>query len=97
VRRHAGADRIIVTLRPAGDGAELEVADDGEGFEPSEPERARGDGHFGLVGMRERAQRLGGSLEVTSEPGAGTTIRAIVPRDPEVLDPTQAPPPGGSP
>lgn len=97
VRRHAGAARIVVTLRPAGDEAELEVADDGDGFEPGEPERARGDGHFGLVGMRERAERLGGSLEVTSEPGAGTTIRAIVPRDPEVLDPTQAPPPGGSP
>jgi signal transduction histidine kinase len=89
--RHAGADRIRVTLRSNGTGAELEIADDGCGFQPEDAERARREGHFGMVGMRERAARLGGTLEVRSIPGTGTTIRATVPRDPEVLDPSAAP------
>ena len=49
----------------------LEIEDDGRGFDTSE----RGDGR-GLTGMRERAELLGGSLEVVSTPGEGTRLRA---------------------
>jgi signal transduction histidine kinase len=53
----------------------LEIADDGLGFEP-----ALGGGGFGLAGMRERAQRLGGTLQIDSAPGTGTRVRVDVPR-----------------
>lgn len=87
VKRHADAERVLVTLRPTTGGAELSVLDDGQGFDDREPARAKRDGHFGLVGMRERAERLGGSLEVESGLRDGTTIRVTVPPDPEILDP----------
>lgn len=76
--RHAAADRIEVRLKGAdGDGIVLEVADDGAGFDPEDPElRAR---HLGLTSMQERARRLGGRLEIKSTAGAGTTVRLAVP------------------
>ena len=56
---------------------ELEVADDGAGFDPADPElRSR---RLGLTSMEERAQRLGGTLEIRSAPGAGTTVRLEAP------------------
>ena len=55
------------------DGVLLEVEDDGIGFDPEAPEtRSR---RLGLTSMEERAQRLGGTLEISSAPGAGTTVR----------------------
>jgi signal transduction histidine kinase len=72
--RHAGASHIAIHID---DGLVLEVADDGSGFDPSDPElRAR---HLGLTSMEERARRLGGQLHIDS--GArGTTVRLEVPR-----------------
>jgi signal transduction histidine kinase len=68
--RHAGASHVSVRLA---------VADDGGGFDPSDPElRSR---RLGLTSMEERAQRLGGTLAITSEPGSGTTVRLEVPAD----------------
>ena len=56
----------------------LEVADDGIGFDPGDPElRSR---HLGLTSMEERARELGGRLAVRSAPGAGTTVRLEVSR-----------------
>jgi signal transduction histidine kinase len=52
------------------------VVDDGVGFEPD----LRGGGGYGLPGMRERAERLGGVLTIESAPGAGTRVRVEVPR-----------------
>ena len=83
VARHAAARSVEVRLRldPAGR-IELTVRDDGGGFEaPAESELSMftRDGHYGLVGMRERVRRVGGDLEVGSSPGAGTTVKAIVP------------------
>ncbi len=76
--KHGAAKRIGVELAfPPGE-ARLRVADDGCGFDPNE-ERGK-PGHFGLIGMRERVTKLGGSLRITSEPGRGTTLEAIVPR-----------------
>jgi nitrate/nitrite-specific signal transduction histidine kinase len=57
---------------------QLVVRDDGRGFELSGVFVLVG-GHFGLLGMRERAERMGGNLEVSSEPGAGTEVRVSVP------------------
>ncbi len=72
--RHAGARCVTVRLGTddAG-GFGLEVTDDGIGFDPQDPElRAR---HLGLTSMEERAEELGGHLELESRPGAGTTVR----------------------
>ena len=56
----------------------VEVQDDGVGFDPEDPElRSR---HLGLTSMEERARELGGTLELRSAPGAGTTVRLEVPR-----------------
>ena len=67
--RHSGARHIAVRLRAG----VLEVTDDGAGFEPADPGlRSR---RLGLTSMEERARRLGGRLEIESEPGAGTTVR----------------------
>src|SRR5919202_1561161 len=76
VLKHAHARRVQVCLELAADRAVLEVADDGAGFEPA----LGGGGGFGLPGMRERAERLGGTLQIESAPGAGTRVRVEVPR-----------------
>jgi signal transduction histidine kinase/ligand-binding sensor domain-containing protein len=57
----------------------LRIRDDGRGIDPDERIRAERSGHWGLKGMRERAERIGGELEVWSEPGAGTEIELRVP------------------
>ena len=57
----------------------LRVRDDGKGIDPDERVRAERTGHWGLMGMRERAGHLGGELEMWSEPGAGTEIELTVP------------------
>jgi signal transduction histidine kinase len=57
----------------------LDVRDDGLGFDPAAPRPAPENGGFGLAAMRERVHRIAGTLEVESEPGAGTAISACVP------------------
>ena len=59
---------------------ELEIRDDGQGFDP---QVIPGAGHYGLLGMRERARLLGGTLEIKSGTGPGTHIRLVVPMDQE--------------
>jgi signal transduction histidine kinase len=76
VLKHAHASRVAVRLEIEATRAVLEIADDGVGF-GADP---RGGGGFGLPGMRERVERLGGALTVESAPGAGTRVRAEVPR-----------------
>ena len=73
--KHARAGRVTVRLGPAPGGLELEVADDGDGFDPG----GEFPGHLGLRSMRERAASAGGTIEVDSAPGRGTRIRAWVP------------------
>ncbi|MFP4346500.1 MAG: sensor histidine kinase, partial [Anaerolineales bacterium] len=72
---HAGARALTVELALEGEALSLLVADDGRGFDPQSP--AAG-GHFGLPGMQERAQRIGGELQVTSRSGGGTAVRCTV-------------------
>ena len=76
--RHAGAHRLEVALDFASDSVALTVKDDGRGFEGDRAEQV-GSGHFGLMGMAERASLLGGEFEVRSAPGAGTVVAARVP------------------
>ena len=71
--KHADADQVEVRLRSDDGRLVLEVEDDGVGFDPDAPgARSR---RLGLTSMEERAERLGGTLEIRSAPGAGTTVR----------------------
>lgn len=81
--KHADASLLRIDLTTAGDRISLEVSDDGNGFTPSAASDGR-TGHFGLMGMRERSERIGGKLDITSQPGEGTSIRIEVPLDPTV-------------
>jgi signal transduction histidine kinase len=75
--RHAAPGRLGVRLSRRDGRLALEVSDDGAGFDPGDPElRSR---RLGLTSMEERAQRLGGTLEIRSAPGAGTTVRLEAP------------------
>ncbi len=78
VRRHSKATQAQVQLTANRKSVQLIIQDNGRGFDYNE--KATGDsGHHGLVVMRERAEGMGGSLNVTSLPGQGTLIRAIIP------------------
>lgn len=77
--RHAGASRVGVTLSFMGDELTLDVRDDGCGFDPAVLPPYRGVGGFGLGGMRARAERVAGTVEVETEPGHGTAVSARVP------------------
>ena len=74
VRKHAAARQVRVRLCYAGSTVRLTVEDDGKGFDPGQP-----NGGYGLKGMLDRVRQAGGTVEVTSAPGAGTEIRAEVP------------------
>ena len=79
--RHAGASRVVVTLRTVDDEVELRVADDGRGFTGPGPLAATDPGHIGLASMRERAELIGGRLEIeTGERGTRVLVRAPLPR-----------------
>ncbi len=76
--KHSRCTRVRVALRVEGDSLVLEVVDDGVGLEPAGTQR-RFSGGFGLVGMRERAESLGGSLEIRAGKGKGTAVIAMLP------------------
>lgn len=70
--RHAQASHVRVRLATGGPGLQVVIKDDGLGFDPAKGlERP---GCFGLAGMRERAERIGGTLQVESQAGRGTSI-----------------------
>jgi signal transduction histidine kinase len=72
--KHAQPSSVTVTLRTE-DRVVLEVADDGSGFDAGGVGVAGG---IGLIGMRERADKVGGTLTIHSAPGEGTTIKAVI-------------------
>lgn len=78
--KHSGANRIKIVLAFGSQNVILEIEDDGKGFTP---ENCVGpnDGHFGLLGMSERAKRLGGQISITSAPEKGTTIHVELPTE----------------
>jgi two-component system sensor histidine kinase UhpB len=76
--RHAGASRIVVSLRADDRAVIAEIEDDGRGFVMDRDYGGDGNG-LGLIGMRERARYAGGVLAIDSAPGAGTRIRVELP------------------
>jgi signal transduction histidine kinase/ligand-binding sensor domain-containing protein len=76
---HSQGHLIETEMAYTGKGFRLRIRDDGKGINLDERVRAERSGHWGLKGMQERAERLGGELEVWSEPGAGTEIELRVP------------------
>jgi signal transduction histidine kinase len=75
VVKHSQATRVRVGLGTTDVGLELEVADNGKGFDPS----GAFPGHLGLRSMKERAEKVGGHLEIRSRAGAGTRVVAAFP------------------
>ena len=78
--RHSGASSIDVHLEYAPSHLRVLVQDDGGGIDPQVVHFGR-DGHWGLSGMRERAERIGGTLRVLSRTGGGTEVELRVPSD----------------
>jgi signal transduction histidine kinase len=76
---HSQARRIETEVAYSSNLFRLRIRDDGKGMAPDVRNRGERIGHWGLGGMRERAERLGGKLEVWSEPGAGTEVDLRVP------------------
>ncbi|NNV07393.1 sensor histidine kinase [Geobacillus sp. C56-T2] len=80
--KHAEARRIDVKLEVACRHVLVSVKDDGKGFDPA----VKKENAFGLIGMRERVELLGGTLAIRSKPGGGTTVFIRVPLDRAVLE-----------
>ncbi len=88
VSKHARAHHVKIVLR-LGETVQLSIHDDGQGFRP--PRRwldLEREGHLGLSGLAQRAEAIGGHLEVLSAPGEGTTVRVVAPR--QVAEPETA-------
>jgi signal transduction histidine kinase len=79
--RHAEPTRVKVAIDFADDHCTVSVRDNGNGFDPTSA-FARSDGHYGLIGIKERVDRLGGELNVKSGAGAGTELLIEIPRKP---------------
>ena len=77
VARHAGADRLWLELEGDGDRVDLEIRDDGVGFDPMATSTSVSDGHLGLAAMQERVEMAGGRFQVDTRPGAGVVVRAM--------------------
>ncbi len=73
ITRHAQATRAWICANCDQQGCTFEIGDDGIGFDPEAAVRQAG--HYGLLGLRERARLLQGHLQIISAPGKGTTIR----------------------
>lgn len=80
--RHANAKKVSVALRESGEAVNATITDDGNGFDYDallkNPGQERG---LGLAGMQERAVLLGGTLNITTKPGKGTTVKVSIPLD----------------
>jgi signal transduction histidine kinase len=80
VAKHAKAHHVWVFLRADDERADMQIRDDGIGFDPVRVGGLVNSGHFGLAGMRERVEMAGGAYGLVSAPGSGTLIRVRVPR-----------------
>ena len=76
--KHGRARTIVIALAHSPEASQLTVRDDGVGFDPAAKDQSPGP-HFGLLGMRERAAKIGGELAITASPGTGCTISVDVP------------------
>ena len=85
VLKHAKATKVNIELLCGKKDVQLRVGDDGRGFGPVRLPNAKGS--FGLISMRKRAERLGGTVVVDSQPGKGTRVVAVVPMQTAVMHP----------
>lgn len=76
--RHSQAGNIVIEIDYRRENVLLRIRDDGQGFDLADPARVQG-GHFGLLGMRERAKQMGARLDINSRPGRGTEVELEVP------------------
>ncbi len=79
IMRHASAKQVRILLKRTGSGIQLSVEDDGIGFDPNHLPGTQGKRHLGLISMRERAEMLGGILDVYTAPHKGTMIQVFIP------------------
>jgi signal transduction histidine kinase len=84
VRAHAGAEAVVVRLARTGDVVQVRVADDGRGFDlDAALARARRTNHLGLETLMERVDAAGGTIAITTAPGAGTVVEITQPLWPQ--------------
>ena len=77
---HAQAQHITVRMEFNSQAVRLEITDDGKGFEiPKTPAEFTPEGHFGLLGLYERAELIGAHLKISSSPGKGTHLNIELP------------------
>lgn len=76
VARHAQASQVWICVAQQDQGLTIEVRDNGLGFDPAALPQS---GHYGLLGLRERARLLGGQFALLTAPGEGTTLRFLLP------------------
>jgi signal transduction histidine kinase len=81
VAKHSEASHAWLSLREVNSHVEIEIRDDGRGFDPSGLGDLAMNGHFGVLGMRERVEMAGGRWELQSSPARGTVVRAILPKE----------------
>lgn len=79
VARHAHAKGVLVSIQKHAKAVRMEIKDDGKSFHVERTLRAAGNKRLGLLGMRERAEMVGGSFCVESAPGVGTTVQVDIP------------------
>ncbi len=79
--KHAHAGRIVITIEYHPEEVRLSVSDDGRGFAPGMLEHAENP-HFGVLGMRERARKIGAALKINGEPGDGCHVSIVLPVKP---------------
>jgi signal transduction histidine kinase len=85
--KHAQARHIELRLHRERHAVSLEVRDDGRGIPAGRMRQALLDGHIGLAGVRERVSALGGGVEITTAPGAGTRVHILLPDPPDTGQP----------
>ena len=82
IAKHAEATEAIISMTCEDEYLSIEISDNGTGFNPSEA--VGRSGHYGLVGIRERARLYGGSLTIESQPTQGTTLKIQLPLEDEI-------------
>ncbi len=78
VIKHSAARKVVIELKFGAQSVVFRIKDDGRGFATASSVGAK-EGHFGLVGMDERAKRLDGKLTIESAPGVGTCVEIEIP------------------
>ncbi len=80
IAKHAGADLVLIQGSIHGDTLTIEIEDDGKGFDPGVARKPTADGHgWGLLGITERVDALGGHIELDTAPDQGVRLVVTVP------------------